>query len=59
MIGFHAAAITREIRLNQSELEDCGWFGRAELRDFQLQGKNLPRQDSIARRLIEDWLAQG
>lgn len=59
MIGFHAAAISREIRLNQSELEDCAWFGRAELRDFQAQGKTLPRQDSIARRLIEDWLAQG
>jgi NAD+ diphosphatase len=59
MIGFHAAATSREIRLNQSELEDCAWFSRSELRDFQAQGKNLPRQDSIARRLIEDWLAQG
>ncbi len=59
MIGFHATAASREIRLNQSELEDCGWFSRAELRDFGAQGKSLPRADSIARRLIEDWLAQG
>ncbi|MSP48868.1 MAG: NAD(+) diphosphatase [Alphaproteobacteria bacterium] len=59
MIGFHATAATRSIRLNQSELEDCGWFSRVELRDFGQQGKALPRADSIARRLIEDWLAQG
>jgi NAD+ diphosphatase len=59
MIGFHAAAASREIRMDQSELEDCGWFSRAELRDFGRQGKALPRADSIARRLIEDWLAQG
>ena len=58
MIGFHATAATREIRLNQSELENCGWFSRTELRDFSAQGKALPRADSIARRLIEDWLAQ-
>ena len=59
MIGFHARATTTEIVLNQSELEDAAWFTRAELRDFGAQGKSLPRQDSIARRLIEDWLALG
>lgn len=59
MIGFHASAASREIRLNQSELEDAAWFSRAELRNFVAQGKNLPRIDSIARRLVEDWLALG
>lgn len=59
MIGFHAVAASREIRLNQSELEDAAWFSRAELRNFAAQGKNLPRIDSIARRLVEDWLALG
>ena len=59
MIGFHAIAASREIRLNQSELEDAAWFSRAELRTFASQGKNLPRVDSIARRLVEDWLALG
>ncbi len=59
MIGFHAAAASREIRLNQSELEDVAWFSRSELRNFAAQGKNLPRVDSIARRLVEDWLALG
>lgn len=59
MIGFHASAASREIRLNQSELEDAAWFSRAELRNFAAQGKNLPRIDSIARRLVEDWLALG
>ena len=59
MIGFHAVAASREIRLNQSEVEDAAWFSRAELRNFAAQGKNLPRIDSIARRLVEDWLALG
>jgi NAD+ diphosphatase len=59
MIGFHAVAVSRDIRLNQSELEDAAWFSRAELRDFASQAKSLPRADSIARQLIEDWLAQG
>jgi NAD+ diphosphatase len=59
MIGFHATAASHEIRLAESELEDCAWFSRAELRHFHAQGKMLPRADSIARRLIEDWLAQG
>ena len=59
MIGFHAVAASREIRLNQSELEDVAWFSRDELRNFAAQGKNLPRIDSIARRLVEDWLALG
>ncbi|MBM3533824.1 MAG: NAD(+) diphosphatase [Alphaproteobacteria bacterium] len=59
MIGFHATAASREIRMAESELEDCAWFSRAELRDFGAQGEMLPRADSIARRLIEDWLAQG
>jgi NAD+ diphosphatase len=58
MIGFHARARTTDIRLNQSELEDAAWFSRADLSDIGRHGKALPRPDSIARRLIEDWIAQ-
>jgi NAD+ diphosphatase len=59
MIGFHAVALSRRIDRVDGELEDAAWFSRAELRSFADRGKNLPRQDSIARRLVEDWLARG
>jgi NAD+ diphosphatase len=59
MIGFHADAASTEIDLTDSELEDAQWFTRQQMRDFHAVGKSLPRVDSISRRLIEDWLAQG
>jgi NAD+ diphosphatase len=36
---------------------DVRWFSRAEIRDPDAHGFVLPRVDSIARRLIEDWMA--
>jgi NAD+ diphosphatase len=57
MLGFYARAVSREIEVDTSELEAARWFER----DFILSHKEddefrLPRRDSIARRLIEDWL---
>jgi NAD+ diphosphatase len=57
MIGFHAEALTEAITIDESELNDARWFSRAELRDPASLGIQLPRVDSIARRLIEDFLA--
>lgn len=59
MIGFHAEALTEAITIDESELKDARWFTRAELRDPAALGIQLPRIDSIARRLIEDFLAGG
>jgi NAD+ diphosphatase len=56
MLGFHAEGLTEEIRIDPEELQDARWFTRAELRDPASHGFSLPRVDSIARRLIEDWL---
>ncbi len=56
MIGFHAEALSEEITIDATELEDVRWFSRAELRDPASIGIQLPRPDSIARRLIEDFL---
>jgi NAD+ diphosphatase len=56
MLGFHARAVTTEIRVDTDELETAAWFDRAlvasrpDSDDFR-----MPRLDSIARRLIEDW----
>lgn len=57
MLGFHATATTRDLAVDPEELETAGWFSR----DFLQQTHDperfrLPRVDSIARRLIEDWL---
>ena len=57
MLGFHARAQTTEIRVDHSELQDARWFDRAFLLSHQDDdGFRMPRRDSIARRLIEDWL---
>jgi NAD+ diphosphatase len=56
MIGFHAEALSTDIKIDPEELEDARWFTRAQLRDPESVGISLPRVDSIARRLIEDWM---
>ena len=57
MLGFYADALTEEIIIDEAELRDARWFTKAEMRDAKAHGFALPRADSIARRLIEDWLA--
>ena len=56
MLGFYAEALSEDITIDTTELRDARWFTRAELRDPQAHGFALPRRDSIARRLIEDWM---
>ena len=56
MLGFYAEALSEEITIDPNELQDARWFTRAQLRDPQAHGFVLPRPDSIARRLIEDWV---
>jgi NAD+ diphosphatase len=52
MLGFRAAALTTEIRLGDCELEDARWFHRDEFAD----GSMMPFPQSIAYRLIQEWL---
>jgi NAD+ diphosphatase len=56
MLGFHAEALSHEITIDPEEIEDARWFTRAQLRAPESVGISLPRADSIARRLIEDWM---
>ena len=53
MLGFRAEALTTEIRLGDRELEDARWFHRDEL----ATGSMMPFSQSIAYRLIEEWLS--
>jgi NAD+ diphosphatase len=58
MLGFHAVALSSEITIDVGELEDARWFARDYLLSHQDDDTfRLPRRDSIARRLIEDWFA--
>jgi NAD+ diphosphatase len=61
MIGFHATARTTQITVDHSELQDARWFHRDWLIEHRGGSDEfrLPRPDSIARRLIEEWLAEG
>jgi NAD+ diphosphatase len=59
MLGFYAEADDPTLTVDAEELKDARWFTRAEMRDFEAHGLRLPRVDSIARRLIEDWLEAG
>jgi NAD+ diphosphatase len=60
MLGFQARAKRAPLTVYDEELESAGWYSRETLlnldEDHELR---LPRKDSIARRLIEDWLAEG
>ncbi|MBV9862629.1 MAG: NAD(+) diphosphatase [Alphaproteobacteria bacterium] len=58
MLGFHAEAVTSEITVDYGELADARWVEREWLLSREDDDTfRLPRRDSIARRLIEDWLS--
>jgi NAD+ diphosphatase len=57
MLGFYAEGLSEAITIDESELRDARWFTRAEIRDHQALGFGLPGRISIARALIEDWVA--
>jgi NAD+ diphosphatase len=57
MLGFYADGLSEEIILDKDELVDARWFSKEQMRDPKEHGFALPRADSIARRLIEDWIA--
>ena len=59
MLGFRATAKMTELTIDQDEIEDARWVGRAELADPERRPVRLPNRDSIARFLIEEWLAEG
>jgi NAD+ diphosphatase len=61
MIGCYAEALSDTIRRDESELEDCRWFARGEVRAMLAgthpDGIKAPSPIAIARRLLEDWAA--
>ncbi len=64
MLGFEARATTSDIKCQPTELADARWFTRSELKTFGVWGEpgpefKLPRPDSIARFLIDEWIERG
>ena len=60
MLGFHARAEHGPLTVNPEELVAALWVGRDEIRDLdESDTLRLPSRDSIARRLIEDWIERG
>ncbi len=59
MLGFHATCRHRPLRIDQNELAAADWYSRDALKTSPEDDSfRLPRRDSIARRLIDDWLAE-
>lgn len=63
MLGFRAQAETREIVVDGVEIEEAYWFEPQQLKEFGEWGDGgtnfcLPRRDSIARYLVESWIAE-
>ena len=56
MLGFYAEALSEDITIDTAELTDARWFSRAQVRSPEAHGFSTPRRDSIASRLIEDWV---
>ncbi|HEY1931260.1 MAG TPA: NAD(+) diphosphatase [Acetobacteraceae bacterium] len=57
MLGFYGEGLSDDITIDPEEMLDVRWFSRDEIRNPEAHGFALPRADSIARRLIEDWMA--
>ena len=54
MLGFEAGWAAGEPEVRDGELEAVGWFTAADVRDGSVL---LPPRQAIARRLIDEWLA--
>ena len=58
MIGFAARATTTAICVDGAEIEQADWYDRDRVRtEVAAETLYLPMESSIARRLIESWLA--
>ena len=63
MLGFRAHAASTTISLLDNELDEAAWFTPRQLSCFgewsdEGASHRLPRRDSIARVLIDEWLAE-
>ncbi|WP_435770886.1 NAD(+) diphosphatase [Nocardioides sp. SYSU DS0651] len=56
MLGFHARAVSEDIRLDDEDVEEARWLTRAQMRAGAEDGSLvLPGGVSISRSLVEHW----
>jgi len=63
MVGFRAKAESEDITLDGDELEDARWFTAPQVAEFgewadESATFRRPRKDSIARHLLDEWVAE-
>jgi NAD+ diphosphatase len=63
MLGFRARALTHDITVDGVEIDEAHWFDAEQVRTFGEWGDGgdhycLPRRDSIARYLVDNWVRQ-
>jgi len=60
MIGCHAEAVTKDITIDRTELEDARWFSRDEVATMLLrkhpQGLTTPPPVAIAHHIVRAWM---
>lgn len=60
MLGFHATAVTKDIVVHPTEMDDAQWFSREDLDESRRLGRRgypmVPPPLTIARRLLDEWL---
>jgi NAD+ diphosphatase len=60
MIGCHAKALTTDIKVDETELEDARWFSRQDAADMLMkrhtQGLSTPPPVAIAHHIIRAWV---
>ncbi len=60
MLGFTAEALDERLTIDPDEIDSAAWFTRQELKASPEDERlTLPRRDSIAYRLIRDWIEEG
>ncbi|MBS4752560.1 NAD(+) diphosphatase [Nocardioides sp. zg-ZUI104] len=59
MLGFHGRALSEEIRLEDDDVVEAGWYTREQIRRATHEGTLvLPGGVSISRSLIEHWYGE-
>ena len=63
MLGFHAVVDDDEITIDPEELSSAHWYNAEQVKQLndwgsEQPGTQIPRKESIARYLIEQWLTQ-
>ncbi|XP_049619226.1 NAD-capped RNA hydrolase NUDT12 isoform X2 [Syngnathus scovelli] len=64
MIGCHCVAVTTDISVDRSEIEEARWFPRQEVMEALLGGESrqsgliLPPKQTIAHQLLRHWISK-